>query len=828
MLSVERFPSVAPGPQRLSDCYYREREAPPPLAVFPTSCDMAARAPPPRSLAPPPVATETGGKEQVKMELESASLWKQFSAVGTEMIITKKGRRMFPGLSVRLSGLNPALRYILLLDVVPVDGSRYRFHGDAWQTVGEAEARLPDRVFIHPDSPATGAHWLGRSVSFHRAKLTNHTLDAQGHIILHSLHRYQPRLHVMEARDMLRWGGGQTSFIFPETQFLTVTAYQNPRITELKINSNPFAKGFREDGRNCKKQRDARQKRKMSEPLDGSEPSESSRDLQGLVLDSLPQLQESSCGFREEDPPQVPEQHLDLGHAFIASHINDITASLANEMQDTAGSHVTDQMIDRSDPSFESGFISAPPPPPPPPPPSSYTSLPDGSDSTPAGEYPSLLSSSSPSSLHTSFSSYPVLTPPPSATSSPLPLLPDSPPAYPSLTPGDPQGFSPHTPLSASYPPAQLTPPTQDHTSPTFNYATPEAPPTHDRTAPPPPDALSTPTAFPFPPLTQTPTYTPTYTPTPTPPLTQTPTYTPTPPLTQTPTYTPTPPLTQTPTYTPTYTPTPSLNQTNPFPPAPALNQSQLSYPPLNQSHLCLPHAPPLNQSQLTYSSAPPLNQSQLTYSSAPPLNQSQLSSFPLNQSQLSYPPLNQSQLSLPHAPPLNQSQLSSFPLNQSQLSSFPLNQSQLSSFPHSFPSSFTHPSFQSTSCFSGVSSSHLPPPSLAFSSSHLPPSSLSGQGQTSSSFFSSSSSPAELHPGSPYLPDMMLHLPALSSSSSSSSCSSSQSSPGPTLYSSFPSYPLRLCPDPRAAMPVPLRHVYRQPQPPQGSYLDMGPRAAF
>jgi T-box protein 6 len=53
---------------------------------------MAARAPPPRALAPPPVPTETAGKEQVKMELENASLWKQFSAVGTEMIITKKGR----------------------------------------------------------------------------------------------------------------------------------------------------------------------------------------------------------------------------------------------------------------------------------------------------------------------------------------------------------------------------------------------------------------------------------------------------------------------------------------------------------------------------------------------------------------------------------------------------------------------------------------------------------------------------------------------------------------------------------------------------------------
>ena len=80
---------------------------------------------------------------------------------------------------------------------------------------------------------------------------------------------------------------------------------------------------------------------------DGSEHREASRELQGLVLATLPQLQESSCGFRDEDPPQAPEQHLDLGHSFITSHINDMAASLANEMQDTAGSHASDQLIDR-------------------------------------------------------------------------------------------------------------------------------------------------------------------------------------------------------------------------------------------------------------------------------------------------------------------------------------------------------------------------------------------------------------------------------------------------------------------------------------------------
>lgn len=86
-------------------------------------------------------------------------------------------RRMFPQLKVKVSGLNPSLRYILLLDIIPVDSFRYRFQDDNWQVVGGAEARLPDRVFIHPDSPATGEHWQNRTISFHRAKLTNNTLS---------------------------------------------------------------------------------------------------------------------------------------------------------------------------------------------------------------------------------------------------------------------------------------------------------------------------------------------------------------------------------------------------------------------------------------------------------------------------------------------------------------------------------------------------------------------------------------------------------------------------------------------------------------------------
>lgn len=61
---------------------------------YSTSCEMDARGFPPRLLPPPPMKRNVFGKSEatVKLELENMSLWKQFSTVGTEMIITKKGR----------------------------------------------------------------------------------------------------------------------------------------------------------------------------------------------------------------------------------------------------------------------------------------------------------------------------------------------------------------------------------------------------------------------------------------------------------------------------------------------------------------------------------------------------------------------------------------------------------------------------------------------------------------------------------------------------------------------------------------------------------------
>ncbi|XP_071744102.1 LOW QUALITY PROTEIN: uncharacterized protein [Lepeophtheirus salmonis] len=185
----------------------------------------------------------------VVAQLEMKSLWDEFNELGTEMIVTKAGRRMFPTFQVRLYGMDPLEDYNLVMDFVPVDDKRYRyaFHSSHWIVAGKADPNSPPRMHVHPDSSAKGSQWMKQVVSFDKLKLTNHQLDNNGHLILNSMHRYQPRLHVCCGGN-----GDQEStqtfktFIFPETRFTAVTAYQNQRITQLKIASNPFAKGFRD------------------------------------------------------------------------------------------------------------------------------------------------------------------------------------------------------------------------------------------------------------------------------------------------------------------------------------------------------------------------------------------------------------------------------------------------------------------------------------------------------------------------------------------------------------------------------------------------------
>ena len=90
---------------------------------------------------------------------------------------------MFPSFKVKVTGLEQHTNYVMLVDIVPVDENRYKFHNGRWLIAGKADPEIHPRMFIHPDSPCSGSHWMSRPhISFHKLKLTNNISDRAGSV----------------------------------------------------------------------------------------------------------------------------------------------------------------------------------------------------------------------------------------------------------------------------------------------------------------------------------------------------------------------------------------------------------------------------------------------------------------------------------------------------------------------------------------------------------------------------------------------------------------------------------------------------------------------
>ena len=58
----------------------------------------------------------------------------------------------------------------------------FSFSSSQWMVAGKADPEMPKRMYIHPDSPATGEAWMQKVVSFHKLKLTNNISDKHGFV----------------------------------------------------------------------------------------------------------------------------------------------------------------------------------------------------------------------------------------------------------------------------------------------------------------------------------------------------------------------------------------------------------------------------------------------------------------------------------------------------------------------------------------------------------------------------------------------------------------------------------------------------------------------
>ncbi|KAG9511087.1 T-related protein, partial [Fragariocoptes setiger] len=191
--------------------------------------------------------TTTGPqRDNIEARLEDGTLWRTFNAQVNEMIVTKSGRRMFPVVRFTLDGLDPDAMYSVAIEFAQLYNHRWKFIGGEWTPSGKREKPSKSSLYLHPESPNFGAHWMKEPVSFSKTKLTNKETNRKGLVVLNSLHKYEPRIHIVKIQDRPYIRERIHTFRFPETQFIAVTAYQNENITKLKIRFNPFAKAFQD------------------------------------------------------------------------------------------------------------------------------------------------------------------------------------------------------------------------------------------------------------------------------------------------------------------------------------------------------------------------------------------------------------------------------------------------------------------------------------------------------------------------------------------------------------------------------------------------------
>ncbi|KAM3187848.1 hypothetical protein ACTXT7_001444 [Hymenolepis weldensis] len=97
--------------------------------------------------------------------------------------------------------------------------------------------------------------------------INEYTCHLRAQAVLNSMHKYIPRVHIVRADDLMKVNFCEfVTFSFKESEFIAVTAYQNEQITQLKIDHNPFAKGFRDNGSGRREKK--RQRLQQLPPLD--------------------------------------------------------------------------------------------------------------------------------------------------------------------------------------------------------------------------------------------------------------------------------------------------------------------------------------------------------------------------------------------------------------------------------------------------------------------------------------------------------------------------------------------------------------------------------
>lgn len=171
----------------------------------------------------------------INVELVDKATWKTFFDVGNEMIITKSGRRTFPYLSIRVTGLMPNVKYSIQVGVEQINPIRWKYsEGQGWSPSKHELVENNCHYVEHIESGKSGDLLEGKVLTFKYIKLTNHPSNKETHFVLKSMHLYNFRIIVASILP------GNIYYVlfnscFDQTCFFAVTAYQNKMVNNFII-----------------------------------------------------------------------------------------------------------------------------------------------------------------------------------------------------------------------------------------------------------------------------------------------------------------------------------------------------------------------------------------------------------------------------------------------------------------------------------------------------------------------------------------------------------------------------------------------------------------
>jgi len=171
----------------------------------------------------------------ITAQLEGESLWSELKSHGNEMVVSRIGKRMFPNCNIRLNGLLPTAYYHLVLEALPISRDKFEYDNGKWVAAGPAQPESDKRIYTHPETPLQGAGWIRKPASFKTVKFTTGERDGN-QIVVRLGQKYVLRLHLVELSDQPHIANRCATFVFRETEFITVNSYKNEIVAAVKMN----------------------------------------------------------------------------------------------------------------------------------------------------------------------------------------------------------------------------------------------------------------------------------------------------------------------------------------------------------------------------------------------------------------------------------------------------------------------------------------------------------------------------------------------------------------------------------------------------------------